>query len=277
MFKIIFILSNIITVMYSCTIGAAYNHEGRPYLFKVRDRNNYNENQLHYNTSGNYSYVGIVNVNTNLIDGRTLGGINDNGFAIVNAVLDSDEDIDTDHGEFMHSVLSNHQEIQSLQDSMDEYSDIYVLEANFMLISGQNLWTLEKNSSNEYTFIQIPFNEYKCRSNFLISDLGNLEGAINKIRDLFDFDNHGLIQFYHRNIAYLIIIYVIIIGLFIFKNNIRELIKPFYFVSILLIFQIFLGITTLISGLNIYLASAHQIGSLLLILSAINLYYNSIN
>ena len=101
--------------------------------------------------------------------------------------------------------------------------------------------------------------------------------SINKIKDLFDFDNHGLIQFYHRNIAYLIIVYVTIIGLFIFKNNIRELIKPFYFVSILLIFQIFLGITTLISGLNIYLASAHQIGSLLLILSAINLYYNSIN
>ena len=49
------------------------------------------------------------------------------------------------------------------------------------------------------------------------------------------------------------------------------------FVLIFIIFQIFLGVLTLISGLNIYLASSHQIGSLLLILSVINLHYRQIN
>ncbi len=100
---------------------------------------------------------------------------------------------------------------------------------------------------------------------------------INGIEDFFNFNNHGLIQFYHRNIAYLITIYVLIVGFFIFKNNMQKLTKPFYFLFIILFLQIFLGIMTLISGLNIYLASAHQICSLLLMLSAINLCYYRIN
>ncbi len=101
--------------------------------------------------------------------------------------------------------------------------------------------------------------------------------VINSIKDYFNFNNHNLIQFYHRNIAYLITIFIFIIGFFIFKNDIKKLIKPFYFLSIILFLQIFLGVATLISGLNIYLASSHQICSLLLMLSAINLYYYQIN
>ncbi len=101
--------------------------------------------------------------------------------------------------------------------------------------------------------------------------------VVNKIFDLFNFNNHGLVQFYHRNIAYLIIIYVLFIGYFIFKLKIHSLLRPYYYVSFFLFLQIVLGVTTLISGLNIYLASAHQICSLLLILSVINLYYNYIN
>ena len=101
--------------------------------------------------------------------------------------------------------------------------------------------------------------------------------VLNKINDLLNFENHGLIQFYHRNIAYLIIIYMAILGFYIFKNRINHLKKPFYFVSMFLFAQIILGIITLISGLNIYLASSHQIFSLLLTLSVINLYYRYIN
>ena len=101
--------------------------------------------------------------------------------------------------------------------------------------------------------------------------------AINEVQNLFDFDNHGLIQFYHRNIAYLIFFYWLIVGFFIFKKNMSNLVKPFYLVSLFLVFQIFLGIITLVSGLNIYLALAHQIFSLLLILSVLNLYYRHIN
>tara|TARA_X000001036_G_C20549464_1_gene753757 strand:- start:76 stop:1101 length:1026 start_codon:yes stop_codon:yes gene_type:complete len=103
------------------------------------------------------------------------------------------------------------------------------------------------------------------------------EIELQSLKDLFDFENHGLVQFYHRNIAYLIILYIVLMGFFIFKYNEKKLFKPFYFLSFILTLQIFLGIMTLISGLNIYLASTHQICSIVLMLSVINLYYNYIN
>ena len=95
--------------------------------------------------------------------------------------------------------------------------------------------------------------------------------------DVSIFDNHSLVQFYHRNIAYFIIAYIVLLGFVIYKNNIKKLIKPFSILFFLLFFQIILGILTLVTGLNIYLASAHQIFSLLLVLSVINLQYNYIN
>jgi cytochrome c oxidase assembly protein subunit 15 len=100
--------------------------------------------------------------------------------------------------------------------------------------------------------------------------------SINNFKDFFNFNNHGLVQFYHRNLAYLISIYIVIAGLYIYINDIKKVIKPFNYVILILVFQIILGITTLTSGLNIYLASTHQICSLLLILSVINLYYEYI-
>ena len=97
--------------------------------------------------------------------------------------------------------------------------------------------------------------------------------VIDKVKVFFDLNDHSLVQFYHRNIAYFILFYTLIIGLSIFKNNQKNLIKPFYIFITILFLQVFLGIITLISGLNILLASGHQIFSLLLMLSAINLYY----
>jgi cytochrome c oxidase assembly protein subunit 15 len=63
------------------------------------------------------------------------------------------------------------------------------------------------------------------------------------------------------------------IGNAIFKKKIYELYKPLFVVILLLSLQVILGIYTLISGLNIYLASAHQITSVLLVFGALNLYY----
>ena len=96
---------------------------------------------------------------------------------------------------------------------------------------------------------------------------------INYFTDFFNFDSHALVQFYHRNLAYLISCIIFFYGLYIFKKNIFKLKKPFYLIFSILLIQIFLGVTTLLSGLNIYLASAHQICSVLLLLSAINLYF----
>ena len=53
----------------------------------------------------------------------------------------------------------------------------------------------------------------------------------------------------------------------------ENLYKPVAILTIVLLLQVILGILTLISALNIYLASAHQITSILLVFSALNLYY----
>ena len=96
---------------------------------------------------------------------------------------------------------------------------------------------------------------------------------IDNFKDFTDFNNHSLVQFYHRNLAYLILVYFIFLSIDIFRKNKTFLYRPLYIVLIFLLFQICLGILTLISGLNMYLASAHQIFSVLLIFSTLNLYY----
>ena len=90
---------------------------------------------------------------------------------------------------------------------------------------------------------------------------------------LIDFGNHSLVQFYHRIFAYFIVLYVLLLSIYVYKNRIVKLYFPLKILLFFLFLQIILGVSTLISGLNIYLASIHQITSVLLVLSAINLYY----
>ena len=92
-------------------------------------------------------------------------------------------------------------------------------------------------------------------------------------QNLIEFNNHSLVQFYHRNMAYLIVLYILFLSIFIYKKKILNLYKPLKFLLFFLFLQAILGIFTLLSGLNIYLASAHQITSVFLVLSALNLYY----
>ena len=93
------------------------------------------------------------------------------------------------------------------------------------------------------------------------------------IINLSDLNNHSIVQFYHRNLAYIIFIYVLFLTIFIYKNKISILYKPLKILFLFLFLQIIFGIITLVSGVNIYLASAHQITSVLLIFSALNMYY----
>ena len=95
--------------------------------------------------------------------------------------------------------------------------------------------------------------------------------------DLTNFENHSLVQFYHRNLAYLISFYILILGYFTFKREEKKFFKTTITLFIVILIQIFLGIFTLLSGLNISIASAHQITSIILVLTAIRLYYLAIN
>ena len=100
--------------------------------------------------------------------------------------------------------------------------------------------------------------------------------TIENILHIFDFNNHSLVQFYHRNLAYILTVYILILSFKIYTKKEFHLYNPLKVILVFLFIQVLLGILTLITGLNIYLASAHQISSVILILSAINLYYHHI-
>jgi len=86
----------------------------------------------------------------------------------------------------------------------------------------------------------------------------------------------SIVQFIHRNLAYFIVILFTLIFYITFKNiNFIYLRKITVLIFFSLLFQIFLGILTIISGAHIILASAHQIGSILLITTSLILVYKN--
>ena len=94
--------------------------------------------------------------------------------------------------------------------------------------------------------------------------------------NLFNLSQPSIVQFFHRNIAYLIFFLSIGVGFNIFIKKKAFLYRIFLFFFLTIITQVILGISVLITGVNLYLASMHQISSIFLIVAAINLYYRSI-
>ena len=88
-----------------------------------------------------------------------------------------------------------------------------------------------------------------------------------KILSSLSLSNPSYVQLFHRLLAYFIIIFSILIYFNHFKKN--NLGSPFKFLFLAIFIQVVLGILTLISGLNMYLASFHQMGSIILISTAI--------
>ena len=97
------------------------------------------------------------------------------------------------------------------------------------------------------------------------TDLYNLESL----------NNASVIQFYHRLVAYTLILFLIILNYFFYKNKIE--LKPIIFFNFAILFQVILGIVTLITGVKIYYASLHQLGSVFVLSSFLFIYYKNIN
>ena len=90
------------------------------------------------------------------------------------------------------------------------------------------------------------------------------------------FETPSIVQFLHRNIAYFIIILFGYILRIIYKNkdfiHLRNTAK---LILIFLLLQTFLGILTVLSGAQIFLASMHQIGSILLSTTSLILVFKN--
>ena len=87
------------------------------------------------------------------------------------------------------------------------------------------------------------------------------------------FDNPSIVQFIHRNLAYIIVIIYLYILYSILKIGNIRLRSPILIIGLSLLFQIFLGILTILSGVKMVYASLHQINSILIILSTLYLLY----
>ena len=98
----------------------------------------------------------------------------------------------------------------------------------------------------------------------------------NEIFNLFDtsvFNDPSLVQFLHRNLAYIILLSYLILLFKVYKNKIKNSYFAINSLGILLFIQIILGILTLINGVELILASLHQISSIFLISASIYLLY----
>ena len=89
------------------------------------------------------------------------------------------------------------------------------------------------------------------------------------------FSDPSLVQFMHRNLAYLILFFYFFIFYKIYRNKINNFFFIINVVGLLLFTQVILGILTLLYGAQIKFASMHQISSIFLVSSCIYFLYKN--
>jgi cytochrome c oxidase assembly protein subunit 15 len=89
------------------------------------------------------------------------------------------------------------------------------------------------------------------------------------------FNNPSIVQFLHRSTAYLLLFFIIILNFIYLKKKYDF--KYILFFDVAILIQIFLGIVTLISGVEIRYASLHQLGSILVLSSYFLILYKNSN
>ena len=89
------------------------------------------------------------------------------------------------------------------------------------------------------------------------------------------FNNPSIVQFLHRNLAYLIVIIYAYLLFLVLKEANKIFIRPILIIGISLFFQVILGVITLLSEVKIAYASLHQINSILIILTTLFFLYIS--
>ena len=94
----------------------------------------------------------------------------------------------------------------------------------------------------------------------------------NSLSNLFKFSafsDPSLVQFIHRNLAYIITAFYIYVFFKVYKKKLSNLYFSMNLLGLLLVAQVILGILTLIHGAQIKLASMHQVSSIFLVSTSI--------
>ena len=113
------------------------------------------------------------------------------------------------------------------------------------------------------------YNSWPLMGNSYFPDDNN----VNNLFEVSALSDPSLVQFIHRNLAYLIGIFYILIFYKIYKNKMYELYNSINYLGGFIILQIVLGIYTVLKGAQIYIASMHQISSIFLVSSCIYFVY----
>ncbi len=98
----------------------------------------------------------------------------------------------------------------------------------------------------------------------------------NNVKNLFKlsaFSDPSLVQFIHRNLAYVIGLFYVMIFFKVYKNKITKLYKSVNILGFFIILQIVLGIFTIMLGAQIYIAAVHQVSSIFLVTSSIYFFF----
>ena len=98
----------------------------------------------------------------------------------------------------------------------------------------------------------------------------------NEFKSLFSlaaFSDASLVQFLHRNLAYAILFFYLLILFKICKYQIKYCYFAISLLGFFLLTQVILGIFTLINGAHIALASMHQLSSIFLVSASVYFLY----
>jgi cytochrome c oxidase assembly protein subunit 15 len=105
---------------------------------------------------------------------------------------------------------------------------------------------------------------------FFPNDVGYLDLLSTQL-----FYNVSIIQFLHRFTAYLLLFFILILNYFFIKN--KSYIKNVIIFDVAILLQVFLGIVTLISGVEIKYASLHQLGSIFVLTTYLVILFKNSN
>ncbi|MBD1161266.1 COX15/CtaA family protein [Pelagibacterales bacterium SAG-MED15] len=88
------------------------------------------------------------------------------------------------------------------------------------------------------------------------------------------FNSPSIVQFIHRKVALLLVILILYLNIIYVKKKLS--LFPLVIFNFTILFQIFIGVITLLSGAKIFYASLHQLGSILVVSSFLYIFFKNI-
>ena len=113
------------------------------------------------------------------------------------------------------------------------------------------------------------YNSWPLMGNTYFPDDNNFENLFK----LSAFSDPSLVQFIHRNLAYIIGLFYVMIFFKVYKSKTTKLYRSVNILGFFIILQIVLGILTVLLGAQIYIAAVHQISSIFLVTSSIYFFF----